>query len=37
MQYGDYTAFYLAICYGVDPTPVPQLDYVQEQVLKPNR
>ena len=23
--FGDYMAYYLAICYGVDPTPIPAL------------
>jgi hypothetical protein len=23
--FGDYMAYYLAMCYGVDPTPVPAL------------
>jgi len=25
LHYGDYTAYYLAMAYGVDPTPVPML------------
>jgi glucose/mannose-6-phosphate isomerase len=32
LHYGDYTAFYLAIGYGVDPSPVPQIDYLKEQL-----
>jgi len=32
LHYGDYTAFYLAICYEVDPSPVPQIDYLKEQL-----
>jgi len=33
LHYGDYTAFYLAICYGIDPSPVPQIDYLKQQLL----
>jgi len=32
LHYGDYAAFYLAICYDVDPSPVPQIDYLKEQL-----
>ena len=32
LHYGDYTAFYLAICYDIDPSPVPQIDYLKEQL-----
>src|SRR5690606_347127 len=32
LHYGDYTAFYLAICYGIDPSPIPQIDYLKEQL-----
>ncbi len=32
LHYGDYTAFYLAICYEIDPSPVPQIDYLKEQL-----
>jgi glucose/mannose-6-phosphate isomerase len=32
LHFGDYTAFYLANCYGVDPSPVPQIDYLKEQL-----
>jgi len=32
LHYGDYVAFYLAICYGVDPSPIPQIDYLREQL-----
>ncbi|MGH2521447.1 MAG: bifunctional phosphoglucose/phosphomannose isomerase [Anaerolineales bacterium] len=31
---GDYTAYYLAMCYGVDPSPVPQIDYLKEQLSR---
>ena len=26
LHFGDYTAFYLAIAYGIDPSPIPQID-----------
>lgn len=32
LHYGDYTAYYLAMGYGVDPSPVPQIDYLKEQL-----
>jgi glucose/mannose-6-phosphate isomerase len=34
LHFGDYTSFYLAICYGVDPSPIPQIDYLKEQLSK---
>jgi glucose/mannose-6-phosphate isomerase len=34
LHFGDYTAFYLAIAYGVDPSPIPQIDYLKEQLAK---
>ena len=36
LHYGDYVAFYLAICYGVDPSLVPQIDYLREQLSPPS-
>lgn len=32
VQYGDYTAYYLAIAYGLDPTPVPMLVELKEKM-----
>lgn len=32
LHYGDYAAYYLAMAYGVDPTPVPQIEYLKEQL-----
>lgn len=32
LHFGDYTAYYLAMCYGVDPSPVPQIEYLKEQL-----
>lgn len=32
LHFGDYTAFYLAMCYGVDPTPTPQIEYLKERM-----
>ncbi len=34
LHYGDYTAFYLAMCYDIDPSPIPQIDYLKEQLGK---
>ncbi len=34
LHYGDYVAYYLAMCYGVDPTPTPQIDYLKEQLAR---
>lgn len=34
LHFGDYTAFYLAIAYGIDPSPIPQIDYLKEQLSK---
>lgn len=32
LHFGDYTAYYLAMCYGIDPSPIPQIDYLKEQL-----
>jgi glucose/mannose-6-phosphate isomerase len=34
LHYGDYAAYYLAIAYGVDPTPIPAIEQLKE-ALKP--
>ena len=34
LLYGDYASYYLAIAYGVDPTPVPMLADLKETVGK---
>ena len=34
LHYGDYVAYYLAMAYSVDPTPIPQIDYLKEQLAK---
>jgi len=34
LHFGDYTAYYLAMGYGVDPSPIPQIDYLKEQLGK---
>ena len=34
LHFGDYTSYYLAIAYGVDPSPVPQIEYLKEQLSK---
>jgi glucose/mannose-6-phosphate isomerase len=32
--FGDYMAYYLAIAYGVDPTPIPALDALKAEMKK---
>jgi len=32
LHYGDYTSYYLAMAYGVDPTPVPMLNELKEKM-----
>jgi glucose/mannose-6-phosphate isomerase len=32
LHYGDYVAYYLAMAYGIDPSPIPQIDYLKEQL-----
>jgi glucose/mannose-6-phosphate isomerase len=32
LHFADYTAFYLAIAYGLDPSPIPQIDYLKERL-----
>ncbi len=32
LHYGDYAAFYLAMAYGVDPTPIPAIESLKEQL-----
>lgn len=34
LHYGDYTAYYLAMGYAIDPSPIPQIDYLKEQLGK---
>jgi glucose/mannose-6-phosphate isomerase len=34
LHYGDYVAYYLAICNGVDPSPIPQIDYLKQQLAR---
>ncbi len=31
---GDYVSFYLALAYGIDPTPVKAIDYLKEELAK---
>ena len=35
LHYGDYAAYYLAIANGVDPSPIPQIDYLKQQLGRP--
>ncbi len=32
LHYGDYTAFYLAMAYGVDPTPVNAIEDLKRRL-----
>jgi glucose/mannose-6-phosphate isomerase len=32
LHYGDYAAYYLAMAYGVDPTPIPAIEQLKEQL-----
>jgi glucose/mannose-6-phosphate isomerase len=32
LQYGDYASYYLALAYGLDPTPVPMLAELKEKM-----
>lgn len=32
LHYGDYTSYYLAMAYGLDPTPVPMLNDLKEKM-----
>ena len=32
--FGDYMAYYLAMCYGVDPTPIPALVEFKQAMAK---
>ena len=34
VMFGDYTSYYLAILYRVDPSPVKVIDYLKEQLAK---
>jgi glucose/mannose-6-phosphate isomerase len=34
LLFGDYTAYYLAMAYGVDPTPVPALEYLKSTLAE---
>jgi glucose/mannose-6-phosphate isomerase len=34
IHYGDYTAFYLAMAYGVDPTPIPAIAALKEDLAR---
>lgn len=32
LHYGDYAAYYLAIAYGVDPTPIPAIESLKDEL-----
>ena len=34
LHYGDYAAYYLAIAYGVDPTPIPAIENLKEELRR---
>jgi glucose/mannose-6-phosphate isomerase len=33
LHFGDYTAYYLAMAYGVDPTPIDALQAFKKEML----
>lgn len=33
LHFGDYTAYYLAMAYGVDPTPVEAIENFKQQLM----
>ncbi len=33
--FGDYVSYYLAIMYGIDPSPVEAINYLKEQLARP--
>jgi glucose/mannose-6-phosphate isomerase len=35
LHFGDYTAYYLAIAYGIDPTPVEAIEDLKRQLREP--
>lgn len=34
LLYGSYTSFYLAILNGIDPSPIPNVDYLKDELKK---
>ncbi|HSB91125.1 MAG TPA: bifunctional phosphoglucose/phosphomannose isomerase [Anaerolineales bacterium] len=34
LHYGDYAAFYLAMAYGLDPTPIPAIESLKDQLAR---
>jgi glucose/mannose-6-phosphate isomerase len=34
IQYGDYVSYYLAMAYGVDPTPIPPIEMLKERLAE---
>ena len=34
LQFGDYVSYYLALLYGVDPTPVDSLSALKQRLAK---
>jgi glucose/mannose-6-phosphate isomerase len=32
LHFGDYTAYYLAMAYGVDPTDIPSIEMFKEEM-----
>ena len=37
LHYGDYAAYYLAIAYGVDPTPIQAIESLKEELRRGER
>jgi glucose/mannose-6-phosphate isomerase len=36
LHFGDYTAYYLAMCYEIDPTPVPAIESLKKRLIDPD-
>jgi glucose/mannose-6-phosphate isomerase len=34
IHFGDYVSYYLALLYGVNPTPVKAIDYLKERLAQ---
>lgn len=34
LHYGDYAAYYLAIAYGIDPTPIPAIENLKDELRR---
>jgi glucose/mannose-6-phosphate isomerase len=34
IYWGDWVSFYLALLYGIDPTPVPVIEFLKKELAK---